>query len=489
MGYIEGIDRQQQVLFPEALDEYVASGNPVRVIDAFVRGLDMAKLGFMRAEPATEGRPGYDPRDLLALLIYGYLNRTRSSRALERETHRNLEVVWLLRKLRPDHKTIAVFRQKHAKELKGVFREFTLLCKGMGLFDETLVFIDGSKLRAVNNRDRNFSDPKLKRLLERIDAHVQQYLTEMERADRKEEGQPGVTDPDLPKKLEALLERRERYVKLQEELQESGESQVSLTDPESRRMKSGGGTDVCYNVQIAVDGKHHLIVTQEVTNEVTDLEQLGPMGLAAKEALGVETLEVVADRGYHNPVQVAICEANGVTPYVPAPRTSRAESRGLFSKEAFVYDADRNAYRCPAGQWLKQCSQGRKADRQIRYYANRSACSGCPLKACCTENKQGRRIYRTPEEVQVEAMRARLQQRAELMVRRKSAAEHPFGTIKRSWDGGYFLLKGLGKVRGEFSLTALAYNLRRVIGIRGVECLLEALKGREMSRKAGLTPA
>jgi transposase len=481
MGYVEGVDRQQQVLFPEALDDYVAPENPVRVIEAFVRGLDMAELGFVRAMPASEGRPGFDPRDLLALFIYGYLNRTRSSRRLERETHRNLEVIWLMRKLQPDHKTISEFRRVHRKELKGVVREFTLLCKALDLFGESLVFIDGSKLRAVNNRDRNYSDPRLKKLLKRIDAHIQQYLAELDKTDAEEEGQSGATDSELREKLAALQERRELYTRYQQELKESGEKQLSLTDPESRRMKMRGGTDVCYNAQIAVDPKHHLIVAHDVTNEVTDIEQLGPMALAAKEALGVETLEVAADRGYHNGAHVVVCENNGITPYVPAPKTSKNDKKGLYTQEAFAYDPERDAYRCPSGEWLTHSTQTMVGEREIRYYANRAACSTCPKREKCTSSKDGRRISRAPEEAQVDAMRERLRGRAELMVQRKSTVEHPFGTIKWTWDGGHVLLQGLEKVGAELSLSVLAYNLRRVINIVGVECLLEALKRRKIS--------
>ena len=479
MGYIEGIDRLQPVMFPEALDDYVAANHPVRIIDAFVAGLDMAELGFVRAEPASEGRPGYDPRDLLKLFIYGYQNGTRSSRKLERETHRNVEVMWLLRALKPDHKTLAVFRQEHAKALKRVFREFTLLCLQWDLLDGTLIFVDGTKMRAVNGRDRNFSESRLKKQLERIESKIQRYLAEMEKEDRKEEGQRGVTDPDLPEKLKALEERRETYLRLQEQLKQSRDKQLSLTDPESRRMKTRQGTDVCYNAQIAVDPKHHLIVAQEVTNEVTDIEQLGPMALAAKAALGVETLEVAADAGYHNPAQVAICEANGVTPYVPAPQTSPNESKGRFSKRAFDYDAERDAYRCPAGQWLTPCTQEQRGDRQYLYYANWDACGACPIRAGCTASKQGRRISRLPEEAQVEAMRKRVQEKKELMVARKSTVEHPFGTLKRATGTDHFLLKGLEKTSGEFSLSSLGYNLKRVTNLLGVECLLEALKRRK----------
>jgi transposase len=483
MGYIEGVDRLQPVMFPEALDDYVAANHPVRVIEAFVAGLDMGELGFSRAQPAIEGRPGYDPRDLLKLYIYGYQTGTRSSRKLEREAHRNLEVVWLLRTLKPDHKTLAEFRRQHPKALKRVFREFTLLCQQWDLVDNTLVFIDGTKVRAANSRDRNFTEARLKKQLQRIDVGIQRYLAELEKQDRKEEGQPGAIDPDLPGKLKALEERREKYLRLQEQLKQSGESQLSLTDSESRRMKTRQGTDVCYNAQIAVDPKHHLIVAQEVTNEVTDIEQLGPMALAAKEALGVETLEVAADAGYHNPAHVAICEANGVTPYVPAPQTPN-ESKGLFTKRAFAYDAERDAYRCPAGQWLTPCAKEQRGDRQYRYYANWEACGACPLRARCTESKQGRRIARIPEEAQVEAMRRRVQEKKELMVERKSAVEHPFGTLKRATNTDHFLLKGLEKVAGEFSLSALGYNLKRVTNHLGVECLLEALRRRNMGLQA-----
>jgi transposase len=476
MGYIGGMDRQQQVLFPETMDEYVSEENPVRFIDAFVSRLEMAKLGFARALPATEGRPSYDPRDLLRLYIYAYLNRTRSSRRLEQETHRNLEVIWLLRKLRPDHKTISIFRREHAEGLKKVCREFTLLCKRLELFGAELAFVDGSKFRAVNNKDRNFTQPRLKKLLKLIDEQIAGYLAELEAQDRQEEGQPGATEAGLRAKLEALEERKKKYEGHQAYLQANGQSQLSLTDPESRRMKTRGDIDVCYNAQIAVDSKHHLIVAHDVTDQVNDVEQLAPMAAAAKEALEVETLEVAADKGYHNGAHVVACEANGITPLVPAPKTSKNKKRGRFTKERFAYSGERDAYRCPAGAWLSACTQTTQKGRKLVYYANWSACDGCPLRAQCTKSEQGRRIMRTPEEERVEAMRRRVAARPELMLQRKSTVEHPFGTMKRAWDGSYFLLKGLRKVRGEFSLAVLAYNLRRVLNLLGVKCLLEALE-------------
>jgi len=479
MGYIAGVDRQQQVLFPETLDEYVSADNPVRFIDAWVDTLDMAELGFARANPGDDGRPAYNPRDHLRLYLYGYLNRTRSSRKLELETHRNLEVIWLMRKLRPDHKTIAEFRRAHPEALKQVSRQFTLLCRELDLFDGSLVFVDGSKFRAVNSKDRNFTEPRLEKLLARIDEHIEEYLAELEEQDAREAGQAGATDAALREKLAALKERKAKYEGYLEQLKESGESQLSLTDPESRRMKLHGDIDVCYNAQIAVDPRHHLIVADDVTNQVNDEEQLAPMAVAAKEALGVETLEVGADRGYHTGPQVVECEANRITPYVPAPKSSKNKNRGLFTKEAFTYCAQRDAYRCPAGQWLSPCTQTEVNGRTMRYYGNWQACQGCPLREQCTSSKQGRRIMRTPEEERVDAMARRLRERPELMEQRKEVVEHPYGMVKRWWDCSYFLLKGLRKVRGEFSLMVLAYNLRRVLNLLGVECLLEALKSRK----------
>lgn len=481
MGYKAGIDREQQVMFPPTVDEYVSADNPVRVIDAFVDGLDMADLGFERAVPAREGAPGYDPRDLLKLYIYGYLNRTRSSRRLERETHRNVEVIWLMRHLRPDHKAIAEFRRKHPKELKRVGKAFVLVCVKLELFSAELVFVDGSKVRAVNSKDRNFTKGKLKALLARIDGQIERYLAEVEEQDRVEAGQPGATDAQLAEKLKALRERKERYEDLQKRLEESGESQISLTDADSRLMKSQGDMKVCFNAQIAVDAKHHLIVADDVTNEVNDEWQLAPMARAAKEALGVETLEVAADAGYHVGTQVVECEANGITPYAPKPKSSsKNDAQGRFTKESFAYSADRDAYRCPAGQWLGLKTQTEVKGRTMRYYANWEACAGCPLRAQCTTSEQGRRVMRTPEEERLEAMADRLKERPELMLQRKSSVEHPYGTMKWTWDGYYFLVKGLKKVKGEFSLMTLAYNLRRALSLLGVECLLEALRTGKM---------
>lgn len=485
MGYIQGVDRHQPVMFPEALDDYVAPDSTVRVIDEFVRSLDLSALGFVRAVPAEEGRPGYDPRLLLSLYIYGYLNRTRSSRRLEAETHRNLEVIWLMSKLKPDHKTISAFRRSHAGALTRVTREFMVVCKELALLDGTLVLIDGSKIRAVNSRDRNYTKDRVDTLLRRVDQSIATYLAELDRADRRDEGRTGPTDPEMAHKLDTLRKRQKALREIQKQIRTRGE-QVSLTDPESRRMKVRQGQDVCYNAQIAVDPKHHLIVVNDVTNEETDVEQLAPMALAAKEALGVEALDATADRGYHNGAGVVRCESHGVIPYVPAPTPSRNEKTGLFAKEVFCYSEERDAYQCPAGHWLERRTQTTRKDRVLGYYSNAKACGTCPLRSQCTTNKHARRIMRPPEESRVEAMRQRVAARPELMVQRKSIVEHPFGTIKRTDAAGYFLLKGLHGVRGEFSLSVLVYNIRRVINVLGGPSLLEALRRRRWAAQGAL---
>jgi transposase len=478
-GYKTGLERGQVVLFPESLDDYIAEENEVRVIDAFVDGLDLVELEIERAVPARTGAPGYHPRDLLRLYLYGYLNRVRSSRRLERECHRNVEVMWLMRRLKPDHKTIADFRKVNVDALKRVCREFTVLCKELELFGGELTFIDGTKIQAVNGKDRNFTVERLKKLLPRIEERISEYLAELERQDAGEAEAEAPARTALKEKLERLKERKAKYAQYQEELKQDGERQISLTDAESRRMKTREGFAVCYNAQTAVDPKHHLIVAHDVTNEVNDRERHHRQLLAAKEELGVETLEAVADCGYHNAAKVKECEDANVTAYVPAVESSKNANKGLYTKVDFSYDAERDAYRCPAGQWLGYSTQSQDKGHLVRYYANGEACRGCPLRAqCTTSKKDGRRIARRAEEPWAEAMEERVQARPELQQQRKCVVEHPYGTMKRPMDFGYFLLKGLKKVRGEFSLMVLSYNLRRVINLLGVECLLDALRKR-----------
>jgi transposase len=478
-GFIPAVDRHQTVLLPETLDDYVGAENPVRVIDAFVDGLDLAGLGFTRVTPAETGRPGYDPRALLKLYVYGYLHRVRSSRRLERETHCNVEVMWLVRRLTPDYKTISDFRAAHAAAMPNVFRAFTMVCRQLELFGAELVGIDGTKLRAVNAKARSHTPRELRTLLRRIDARITAYVAELDTQDRAEGPGAAPTEP-LRGKLAQLTARQTEYQALLATMQTTGATQVTLTDPESRRMKTGSGTQVCYNAQIAVDAKHHLIVAETVTNAETDVHQLGPMARAAHEALGAPAgLPTTADAGYHNGPEVVACLAAGIVPTVPAPPPPRRAADGAgFAKAEFTYRPDVDAYECPAGQVLPFRFKATEHGQEQRYYANATACRGCSLRARCTgsaDPAQGRRIKRWREEAVLEAMAARVQADPMSRVRRKSLVEHPFGTIKRWDDAGYLLVRGLAKVRAEFSLMTLAYNLRRAVRVVGVPRLLAAL--------------
>ena len=475
MGYIEGEDRKQTVLFPEVLDDYISEENPVRFIDVFIEGLDLSEMGFGRAIPKETGRPPYDPGDLLRLYVYGYLNRTRSSRQLEREAGRNVELMWLMRKLRPDFKTIADFRKDNPKALKKVCREFTLWCKRLELFGGELVAIDGSKFGAVNSPKRNFTEKKLRRMIREIDDKIDQYLKDLDRQDKQEAGQRSLSREQLKEKIERYKERRAQYEQLKSDLEQSGESQVSLTDPESRSMRVGQGVEISYNVQIVVDQKNKLLVEHEVTNEVIDLGQLSPMAKKAKETLGVETLEVVADGGYYNGEEVKACEQSGITAYVPKPNTSSNLKRGLFTKEDFIYEPDKDCYRCPAGKELSYRYQTLEQGRLMCSYEI-SGCKSCELRSKCSINKKGIRVIkRWLDEAILESMARRVAENPEKLELRKCLAEHPFGTIKRAMNQGYFLLRGLTKVGTEVSLTILTYNLKRVINILGVRKMVEAL--------------
>jgi transposase/macrodomain Ter protein organizer (MatP/YcbG family) len=473
MAYIAGPDRTQAVLLPEVLDDFVGGENPVRFLDAFVARLDLGALGFQRTVPAETGRPGYDPGDLLRLYLYGYLHRIRSSRRLEQETHRNVELLWLLRRLTPDFKTIADFRRDHPEALQRVGRAFVLLCRKLELFGGELLAIDGSKFRAMNARDKSYTPARLATLQRDIDRTIARYLRELERQDAAEAGTEGPTAAVLQEKITALQQRQATYAALQQELTASGETARSLTDPDSRPMMSGGRIEVCYNVQTAVDAKHKLIVAADVTNAAADRDQLSPLATAAQEGLGGARPVVVADQGYYHGAEIKTCLEAGLTPLVPRPLTSANEARGLFTKDDFVYDPVQDAYRCPAGATLTYRTTTVELGRTIKNYRTR-ACRGCALKPRCTRNQDGRKLTRWIDEHLLEEMAQRLVRDRALYAQRKALSEHPFGTMKRAMDQGYFLLKGLRKVRGEFSLTVLAYNLKRVLNLVGVPRLLGA---------------
>ncbi len=474
MTHISGFERSQLLLLPEAIDDYVGADNPVRFIDAFVDGLDLAEAGFARVEPKATGRPGYAPGDLLKLYIYGYLNRTRSSRRLEAECHRNIEVIWLLRTLKPDFKTIADFRSYNRAAFRSVFRAFTLLCKRLDLFGRELLAVDGTRIKAVNNKDRNFTRTSLEKFIKAADERLADYLKRLDEGDRAEVGTGGARTTNLAEKIEALRKKRGRYDAMLNDLERTGESQISLTDPDSRAMAAHTRVAVGYNVQIAVDAKNKMIVEQEVTNQVVDMGLLRQTAEPAREILDVERIDVVADKGYFRTEDIEACEKAGLTPHVPRPQRGSSVSKGFFRKDEFRYDAERDAYVCPGGHDLKPIREGRLRDMKKIDYANAKACRDCPLRPRCTNNNF-RAVSRLEGEDALDRMAARVKARPEILDRRRETVEHPFGTIKQWMNQGAFLMRGLDKVRAEFSLTALVYNLRRALNILGVEKLMEAV--------------
>jgi transposase/IS5 family transposase len=473
MAHIAGIDRSQLLLLPESVDDYVGADNPVRFIDAFVAGLDLVALGFMRTTPASTGRPGYAPCDLLKLYIYGYLNRVRSSRRLEAEAHRNIEVIWLLGGLKPDFKTIADFRSDNRAAFKKVFREFVLLCRRLDLFGRELLAVDGTRIKAVNNKDRNFTKGSLQKFIAAADKKLEEHLARLDAGDIQERTTSGSRIKNLAEKIEALKEKRGEYAAYLSALEKSGDSQISLTDPDSRAMAAYTKVGVGYNAQIAVDAKHKMIVEQAVTNDVLDMGLLQQTADPARQILGVATIDVLADKGYFRTEDIATCEKAGLKPYVARPQRGAAVTNGFFRKDEFRYDAAQDIYVCPGGHELKPIRQGwLRAMRKVDY-ANASACRDCPLRPRCTNTY--RAVSRLENEDALERMEERIAARPDLLDRRREIVEHPFGTIKQWMNQGAFLMRGLEKVRAEFSLTALAYNLRRALNILGMEKLMVAV--------------
>ena len=461
------------MMFPERLEDYIGAENPVRFLDAFVGSLDLHALDFAKAQCAATGRPPYDPAALLKLYLYGYLHRIRSSRLLEAESHRNVEVIWLLGKLTPDFKTIADFRKDNLKPLRAVSRQFTVLCRKLELFGGELLAIDGSKFGAVNARDQNFNASRLQELIGRADARLAEYLKEMDTADAAEATTVALDKTQLAAKIAALQEKRDWHEELLAQL-DAEQKQVSVTDPDTRKMPTAQGMMVGYNAQMAVDAKHKLIAADDVTNEVTDLHQLANVALEAKANLELKQVEVVADAGYYNAAEVSRCVEAGLTPMIPKADTSANTARGLYGKSRFRYDERKDVYVCPAGAELTHRFNTYELGRELRYY-RASGCKGCALKKQCTRNKTNRTITREENEALMEAMAARMKAQPEKFKLRKTLAEHPFGTIKRWFGYTHFLLKGLVKVRTEWSLTTLAYNLKRVLNLVSFEKLMAAV--------------
>ena len=472
MTHISGFERSQLLLLPEAIDDYVCADNPVRFIDAFVEGLDLAAVGFARVAPKATGRPGYAPGDLLKLYIYGYLNRVRSSRRLEAECHRNIEVIWLLRTLKPDFKTIADFRADNRAAFKAVFRQFTLLCKRLDLFGRELLAVDGTRIKAVNNKDRNFTRNSLEKFIKAADERLEEYLQRLEEGDAAESRTGGARTKNLAEKIEALRNKRGRYAALLAEMERTGEAQVSLTDPDSRAMAAHTKVGVGYN--IAVDAKNKMIVEQAVTNQVVDMGLLTQTAEPARAILGVATIDVVADRGYFKIEDIEACENAGCVPFVPKPQRGSSVREGFFRKDEFRYDPERDVFICPTGQILASRYESKLRELKKIDYANRAACLVCPIRSRCTNGY--RKVSRVENEAVLDRMAARLKARPEILDRRRETVEHPFGSIKQWMNQGAFLMKGLDKVRAEFSLTALVYNLRRALNILGVEALMEAVR-------------
>ncbi len=475
--FVQGMDRAQATLLPECLEDWIGEDNPVRVIDAFVDALDLGEIGFAGVAPAATGRPSYHPSVLLKLYIYGYLNRIQSSRRLEREAGRNLEVLWLLKRLAPDHKTIADFRTDNGAALRKVCARFVELCRELGLLATTSVAIDGSKFKAVNNRDKNFTEAKVARRWAQLEESVARYLSQLDTADRQEPSEAlAIKALHLKEKMAKLESEMLKLSAHEHAMRMSADKQVSLTDPDSRSMAtSGRGSGVVgYNVQTVVETENHLIITHDVTNTGSDRGQLARMGKAAQAVLRADKLEAVADRGYFNSPEILECHEAGITVTLPKPMTSGAKSEGRFGKQDFVYIAAEDIYRCPAGERLTYRYSNEEAGKVLRHYWT-SACAACPLKEECTTGKE-RRITRWEYEHVLEAVQERLDRDPDAMRRRRETVEHPFGTIKARMGATHFLCKTLPKVAAEMALHVLAYNMTRVMNIMGIRPLLAAIR-------------
>ena len=464
--------------FSRRLDDYVAKDNAVRGVEAFVDWLDLQGLGFSRTEDKVTGRFAYHASTLLKIYIYGYLNRIGSSRRLELECRRNVEMMWLTQRLAPDHKTIAEFRKDNGKAIVGVCREFVGVCHRFSLLADAQVAIDGSKFKAVNNRDKNFTDAKMKRRQEGIEKAIAHYLNELDEADRTEPEVARVNVVAIQDRLDKLNEEKVKLTAYAQALEASPDKQLSLTDPDSRAMKTRGSAVVGYNVQTVVDTTNHLIVAHEVVNDCVDRTLLSPMAHMGVDAMGTSQLEVLSDRGYYKGPEIVACEEAGIRTYVPKPQTSSGRKRGRFTKQDFVYDAEHDRYRCPAGAHLTRRYETVESGlTQHVYFAASSACGGCAIRAQCTSTSapEVRRLKRWEQEAVLDVMQARLDRAPEKMQLRRQTVEHPFGTIK-AWMGyTHFLTKTLPKVRAEMSLQVLAYNMKRVMNLIGVGALLEGL--------------
>jgi len=475
-GFIEGVHRDQATLFPERLEDWIGEDHAVRVVDLFVDELDLAALRFHRHAPASTGRPGYHPAVLLKLFIYGYLNRIPSSRRLEREAGRNVELMWLTGRLVPDHKTIADFRRGNGPAIRRTCAEFVELCRRIGVLKGDCVAVDGSKFKAVNNRDRNFTQAKIASRLAHLEKEVGRYIEEADRADRQEAGEARAEKvAHLTARYHRVRVEMDRMVRLCRELETAPDGQMSLTDPDARAMatRAQHSGHVGYNVQSVVDAETHLIVTHKVTNRGHDRDQLAAMAGEAKAVLRRDDLHILADKGYFSGAELLACHEQGITATVPRADTSGSRVHGLYVKADFVYDRDADIYRCPAGEALSYRSTIEQQGLQMRSYRT-TACPACPLRSRCTTGKE-RRIKRWKHEHLVEAADARRREASAPMMTRRSTVEHPFGTIKALMGHTHFLTRRLENVRSEMALNVLAYNIKRMISLVGMKGLMAAI--------------
>lgn len=479
MPYVKGVDRNQTTLFPESIDEYITSDNPVRVIDVYVEQLDMVVLKFSFAVPPGVGRPPYDPKVLLKLYLYGYLNRIRSSRRLEDESKRNVELIWLLEKQSPDFKTIADFRKNNKKALKAIYRDFTRLCKQWEMFGKETVAVDSTKFKASNSKKNNYSKKKIERHKKYIDEKIDRYLEELDENDELERLDRKPSEDEIKKRIEELKKRKHRFENLEQELEKSGQSEISTTDPDARLMSNNNHTvDVSYNVQTTVDARHKLIIDYRVVTQPNDLGCLSEMGLRAQEIMGVENLELLADKGYYRAECLRKCVENKIRPYVSKQVRSNRTGEKAFYADKFCYDQEKDVYTCPAGEELtKAVARKTKKEGIIGYdYRNYKACRACEDMARCTRSKKGRSIYRHKDQDFLDKIDLKSKEDFKKYKQRQMIVEHPFGTIKHIWDAGYYLTRGKESVSTETALIYLAYNLKRVINILGAEEMVRRLQ-------------
>lgn len=474
--FIEGEDRSQFTLLPECLDDYIGEDNPVRVVDVFIDEIDLQSLGFSGVDPAATGRPAYHPAVLLKLYIYGYLNRIQSSRRLEREAQRNVELMWLTGRLAPDFKTIADFRRNNGAGIRNVCKQFVGMCRQLKIFSQAIVAIDGSKLKAVNSRDHNVTPNKIDRRQEQIEQSIQRYLDALETADRTQPLEAEAKTDRLQEKVGKLREQMRQLDRMKEQLKDVPDAQISLTDPDARSMisQAKGSGLVGYNVQTVVDAEHHPIVAHEVTNIGNDRAQLSKMARTAGEAIGHQNLQAFADRGYFNGLEIKACEDAGIAVFVPKPMTSNAKANGRFDKTDFIYNAQGDEYQCPAGERAIHRFTTVEKGLSLHIYWP-SACPQCPIKQQCTTSSY-RRIRRWEHEAVLERVQQRLDRKPDAMTLRRRTVEHVFGTLKHWMGSTHFLTRTLEHVSAEMSLHVLAYNLKRLISMLGIAGTMKAIR-------------